>query len=161
MQQELHWHLWKQMERTAVRREGMSTPLPVRVYSGGVHDTHAECRRALWKSSWSSSCCKNTFPLWPAVILIFHHSKSLWRRLSADGVPATTHRVRSQGAERSQWANECFTPKTLLLLSRHTGMRGHGPFLCWELNSMLPSSPSLFVCSIVPLLSLRKSFALN
>lgn len=133
--------------------------------SGYTLGQFTECQRALWKSSWSSSCCRNTFPLWPAVIFIFHHSRSLWRRLSADGVLATTCRVRSQEAERSQWTNECSTPKTMLLLSRHTGMRGHErtrplPLLGTQLRASF-FTLSFFVWSIVSLLSLRKSFALN
>lgn len=63
------------------------------------------------------------------------------------------HSVRSQGAERSQRANECSTPKTLLLLSRHTGMRGHErtrplPLLGAQLNaSFFTLSLCLEYCS--------------
>lgn len=58
------------------------------------------------------------------------------------------HSVRSQGAERSQGANECSTPKTLLLLSGHTGKRGH------EKDTAPPSVGSSAQCFLLHPLSL-------
>lgn len=144
-------------ENSSLKGGGECPPLPIWIHSGAVPNAHAEYRSAVWKASWSSNCCGNTFPLCLAVILIFHHSGSIWRRSSADGFPATTHTARLQGALRSQWAAECSMPKPLLLLSRQTGMKGWVPSFCEYLNSVLYSSTPLVIWRIDALLFLRKS----
>lgn len=128
-------------------------PLPVWVHSGAVCAIHTQNAREHCGSLGGAPAATGTRffsdQQWFLFSIILRAFEEDSRLMGSQQL----HSVRSQGAERSQRANECSTPKTLLLLSRHTGMRGHErtrplPLLGAQLNaSFFTLSLCLEYCS--------------
>lgn len=160
MQQESRWHLWKQMERTAVWREGMSAPTPsLGTLWGSSQNAREHCGSLVGVPAAARThfLSDRQWLLFSIILGAFEEDSPLMGSWQLHA--GSDHRKQRGHSEPMSVPHPrpcCSFPDT----QAWEDMKGHGPSLCWALNSGLLSSPSLFLFGVLFLFSLWESHLL-